>query len=149
MELHVNGQGEGGDLPIVNGGAEFSTVVTVERNGAESTEPSKGSKPVHEKSQFNLPSSRQLSFRRSRKTRRNIPPSNGAVVEIVVHVCEDDIEVVEHGNNASNEDKEEEEAENDALPLQDRLLKQRYVSVAWAGVVWTACMYVDMCTCYE
>ena len=135
VRLHVNGQRENGDLSIATAGAEISTVVIVEQDGADSAEPSR--QPVHEKGHLDLPSSRKLSFRRSRKTRRNIPPSNGAVVEIVVQEYEEDTEVVEQATLASNEDKAEEEAENNALPLQDRLQKQRYISVLWVGVQCT------------
>lgn len=128
MAVHVNGQAEGSELATAADGIETNTAVTVELNGAESPEPDNPT--FREKSEISLPSSRQLSVRRSRRTRRNVPASNsGANVEIVVHGCEGDAQEVEPGNSTFTRDKTEEKDENEVLQLQDRLMKQRCVSV--------------------
>ena len=113
---------------------DTSTADTVEGDGDESTEPSH--EPLYENApEMFLPSSRRMSFRRSRRTRRQkVPASTSDTnVEIVIKGCEGDTDVVEQGNVASNEDKAEEEEENEVLPLQDRLIKQRCV-VSIGGV---------------
>ena len=140
VTVHANGQVEGSDLATATDGIETNTAVTVRLNEAES--PEADNPTIREKSEISLPSSRKLSTRRSRRTRRNVPASNsGTDVEIVVHGCEGDAQEVEPGNNTFTRDKtEEEEEENEVLQLQDRLMKQRCVSVVCMGVAWRFCM---------
>ena len=140
--VHVNGQAEGSNVATAaaTDGIETNTAVAVGLNRAES--PEADNPTVREKSEISLPSSRKLSTRRSRRTRRNVPASNsGTDVEIVVHGCEGDAQEVEPGSSTFTRDKtEEEEEENEVLQLQDRLIKQRCVSVLCMGVAWRFCM---------
>ena len=103
---------------------DASTVAGVDVNGAEG--PETDNPRIRENSTICLPSARRLSARRSRRTRRNIITDTR--VEIVVHGCEGDAQEVVSANGTFRRDEaEEEDQEDEVLPLQDRLLKQRCV----------------------
>ena len=127
MTLHGNAQAESSDLKAANGGVETSTADAAERNEAESPEPDG---PTTNK--FSLPSTRQLSIRRSKRNRRKVAHSSDDTnVEVVVQGGEGDAREVEPRSDGISEDKVEEveeDNEDEVLQLQERLMKQRCVS---------------------
>ena len=124
MTVYANAQLGISHLVFETDCMEASTVAGVEVNGAEG--PETDNPRIRENNTICLPSARRLSARRSRRSRRNIITDTR--VEIVVHGCEGDAQEVVCANGTFRKDEaEEEDQEDEVLPLQDRLLKQRCV----------------------
>ena len=154
MTLHGNAQAESSDLKAANAGVETSTADAAERNEAESSGPKGTESPEPDgptTNKFSLPSTRQLSIRRSKRNRRKVAHSSDDTnVEVVVQGGEEDAREAEPGSDGISEDKveeEEEDNEDEVLQLQERLMKQRCVSAVW-GKGGVEDLYVHRCAGY-
>ena len=129
--MHVNAQA---DLDAATGGVETETPGL---KGAESPEPD--GPTINGNNEFRLPSARQLSIRRSKRSRRKkvLVSSDDTNVEVVVEGGEGDAHEEEPSNDDVSKDKveEKEDNEDEVLQLQERLTIRRCVSgVSWGGV---------------